>query len=90
MLSEGLHPWGESSSYGRDESRPVPLLSGPRGVMNHARTNDPLPFLPCFTSKDVDPSVIEVRQRHIHSVIISMKYITLLLVRIDQRSEGEI
>ena len=26
------------------------------GVMNHARTNDPLPFLPCFTPKDVDPA----------------------------------
>src|SRR6266849_2634968 len=34
---------------------PVPMSSGPRGVMNHARTNDPLPFLPCFTSKDGDP-----------------------------------
>ncbi len=41
--------------------------------MNHARTNDPLPFLPCFTPKDVDPSIFWYLQVHV-KMIYSVQY----------------
>ena len=44
-------------SYGRDSSRPaLPCRAAHGGVMNHARTNDVIPFLSRFTLKDGDPA----------------------------------